>query len=100
MAEVIWAEPALTDLDRIADYIALDKPVAAEKFVQKVFDRVELLSDFPKMGKRPRELPRSTLYREVVVKPCRIFYRPTEKYVFIVHVMRGEQLLKVNKLER
>lgn len=26
MAEVIWAEPALNDLDAIADYIALDNP--------------------------------------------------------------------------
>jgi plasmid stabilization system protein ParE len=27
MAETIWTEPALSDLDAIADYIALDKPV-------------------------------------------------------------------------
>lgn len=26
MAEVVWAEPALSDLDAIADYIALDNP--------------------------------------------------------------------------
>jgi plasmid stabilization system protein ParE len=29
MAEVIWTEPALNDLDAIADYIALDNPEAA-----------------------------------------------------------------------
>ena len=29
MAEIIWTEPALADLDAIADYIALDKPDAA-----------------------------------------------------------------------
>ena len=29
MAEVIWTEPALHDLDAIADYIALDDPQAA-----------------------------------------------------------------------
>jgi hypothetical protein len=26
MAQIIWTEPALSDLDAIADYIALDKP--------------------------------------------------------------------------
>ncbi len=26
MAELIWTEPALNDLDTIADYIAMDKP--------------------------------------------------------------------------
>ena len=35
MAQVIWAEPALNDLDAIADYIALDNPEAARHLVQK-----------------------------------------------------------------
>ena len=36
MAEVIWAEPALNDLDAIADYIALDNPEAARQLMQKI----------------------------------------------------------------
>ena len=36
MAQVIWTEPALLDLNEIAEYIALDKITAAKKFVQKV----------------------------------------------------------------
>ena len=50
MVEVIWAEPALIDLNTIAEYIALDKPIAAGKFVEKVFAEVELLANFPNMG--------------------------------------------------
>lgn len=38
MAEVIWSEPALNDLDAIADYIALDNPEAARRLVQKIFE--------------------------------------------------------------
>ena len=38
MGEVIWAEPALNDLDAIADYIALDNPEAARHLVQKIFE--------------------------------------------------------------
>ena len=30
MAELIWTEPALHDLDEITDYIARDKPDAAQ----------------------------------------------------------------------
>ena len=37
MAKVIWTEPALSDLDAIADYIALDNPKAAHDLVQRVF---------------------------------------------------------------
>ena len=33
MAELIWTEPALSDLDIIADYIALDNPEAARDLV-------------------------------------------------------------------
>lgn len=29
MAQIIWSEPALQDMDAIADYIALDNPHAA-----------------------------------------------------------------------
>ena len=36
MAEVVWTEPALSDLDAIADYIALDDPEAARALVQRV----------------------------------------------------------------
>ena len=39
MARLIWTEPALNDLETIAEYIALDKPDAAKKYVQRVFER-------------------------------------------------------------
>ena len=90
---MIWTEPALLDLDEIAEYIALDDSVAASRYVQKVFDRVERLEAHPKSGKRPPELPR-TPYREVVVAPCRIFYRIERDAVYILYVMRSERLLR------
>ena len=43
MAALIWTEPALQDLDAIADYIALHNPVAAGELVQRVFQHVEQL---------------------------------------------------------
>ena len=93
MARLIWTEPALLDLDEIAEYIALDKPLAASRYVQKVFDRIERLQAHPNSGKRPAELPR-TSYREVVVAPCRIFYRVEQDAVYILYVMRAERLLR------
>ena len=98
MAQLIWTEPALLDLDEIAEYIALDDPVAAARYVQKVFDRVERLEAHPNSGKRPTEL-RRTPYREVVVVPCRIFYRVDEEKVYILYVIRSERLLRTYLLE-
>jgi toxin ParE1/3/4 len=93
MARLIWTEPALSDLEAVADYIALDNPAAAGRLVKRVFESVERLQQFPDSGKRPPELLRS-VYREVVVAPCRIFYRVEGETVFLLHVMRAERLLR------
>ena len=37
MAQIVWTEPALNELDEIAEFIALDKFDAAQKLVQSVF---------------------------------------------------------------
>ena len=41
MAELIWTKPALHDLDAIADYIALDNPLAARWLVQRMLQHVD-----------------------------------------------------------
>jgi toxin ParE1/3/4 len=99
MARLIWTEPALLDLDEIAEYIALDDPLAASRYVQRVFDRVERLEAHPKSGKSPTELPHSP-YREVVVPPCRVFYRAEGEVVYILYVMRSERLLRTYLLHQ
>lgn len=99
MADLIWTEPALLDLDAVAEYIALDNPTAASNYVQKVFGKVERLTIYPNSGKRPKELPR-THYREIVVPPCRIFYRVENDTAYILYVMRSERLLKPFLLDR
>ncbi len=93
MARLVWTEPALADLEAIADYIALDNPAAASRLVQRVFESVERLESFPSSGKRPPEMPR-TSYREIVVGPCRVFYRVQGDDVFLLQVMRTERLLR------
>ncbi|WP_133000578.1 type II toxin-antitoxin system RelE/ParE family toxin [Luteimonas arsenica] len=97
MAEIVWTEPALSDLEAIADYIALEDPVAASGLVRRVLERVEQLEDHPESGSRPPELGRSR-YRHMVEPPCRVFYRFDGHKVFILHVMRSERLLRKRTL--
>lgn len=97
MARLIWTEPALCDLDAIAEYIALDNTEVARQYVQKVFAAVKRLERFPKSGSIPPEIPHLP-YRQVVVPPCRIFYRCKTEYVFVIFVMRAEQLLREHVL--
>ena len=99
MAQVIWTEPALSDLNEIAEYIALDNLDAASHLVQEVFSTVDRLESHPKSGRRPPELERRSIYREVIVGPCRVFYRIENDNVYILYVMRGERELRVFLLE-
>lgn len=99
MAQIIWTEPALSDLNDIAEYIALDNFNAAARLVQDVFSVVERLSSHPKSGRHPPELEKKSVYREVVVGPCRIFYRIENDKVYILYVMRGERELRVFLLQ-
>jgi toxin ParE1/3/4 len=99
MAEVIWTEPALSDLDSIADYIALDNPNAAKAMVARVFRHVGQLSTHPSSGSRPREL-QGQRYRQIVEQPCRIFYRVEKSRVYVVRVMRTEQAFNLKRLRR
>ncbi len=99
MAQVVWTEPAVADLDAIADFIALDKPSAARALVQRVLEHVGQLAEHPLSGPRARELPGSG-YRQLVEPPCRIFYRVEASRVLILHVMRSEQRLRRSNLRR
>ena len=97
MARLIWTEPALNDLDAIADYIALDKPDAARRYVQRIFQAVERLALFPKSGSISPELPHLP-YRQVIVPPCRVLYRIDDQDILIIFVMRSEERLREDDL--
>ena len=96
MAELIWTEPALSDLDTIADYIALDNPEAARDLVRRVFRHVEQLASIRRAAHDPKSC--ASRYRQIVEPPCRVFYRYDGKRVFVLYVMRGEMRLRRSQL--
>jgi len=93
MAEVIWTEPALSDLNDIAEYIALENVVAAKQFVQSIFTKVERLEFFPESGRIPPELEHLS-YREVVASPCRVFYKQDGNKAYILYILREDRDLR------
>ena len=97
MARVVWSQPALSDLDAVADFIALDNPGAASRLIQRIFQHVDHLAEHPNMGAKPPELSELP-YRQVVEPPCRVLYRVDGDTVYIVHVMRSEQRLTKSRL--
>jgi len=77
---------------------ALDNPAAASRLVEEVFDKTDRLADFPQSVRIAPELPNS-VYREVVVPPCRIFYRDDDSGALVLYVRREERQLHAYMLE-
>jgi len=69
----------------------------ATKLVRKVFERVDHLVQHPKSGKPTAEFEMS-VYREILMPPCRIFYRIAENIVYIIHVIKEERLFHTDVL--
>jgi addiction module RelE/StbE family toxin len=100
MAEIIWLQPAVEDLDRIADYIALDKPDAAKALVKRAYERVSQLQSHPLSGPVVPELRNSgRAYRQIIEPPLRIYYRVEKDTVYILHVIRGERQFSRRELK-
>jgi plasmid stabilization system protein ParE len=86
-----FAPRARRQLNDILQFIALDNPDAAATVASHVEALLEPTRSFPDMGRVVLEgLP----HREVTAYPCRIIYRHTETVVWIVAVLRIEQLLR------
>jgi toxin ParE1/3/4 len=62
------------DLDGIRSYIERDNPRAANDMLDKVFDALETLANYPEMGERRSDLGENL--RAFVVRPYVIFYYP------------------------
>lgn len=93
MAQIIWTDPALIQLNEIAEYIALSNPIAASDLVDRIYTKIQRLEQFPKSGKIPVELQVFS-YREIVLPPCRIMYRIENDLIYILYVMREERDLR------
>lgn len=98
MAQIIWTEPALSDLNEIAEYIRLINPMRNAAWSKHIFSTVDRLEQFPESGRIPPELLRSK-YRDLIVGPCRVFYRVDQDKVYILYVIRGERQLRKYLLE-
>jgi plasmid stabilization system protein ParE len=78
MAEVIWAIPALNDLEGILEFIEFDNPDAAKNLAHEIFASTYQLIEFPGSGSKPKELSRAP-YRRMIVGPVKIYHGMTEQ---------------------
>jgi plasmid stabilization system protein ParE len=55
MAEIRWTEEAYRWLRDIYDYIAADNPSAAQRVVSGIYEKAQILRQFPEIGHKYRE---------------------------------------------
>ncbi|CAG20103.1 type II toxin-antitoxin system RelE/ParE family toxin [Photobacterium profundum] len=89
--KVVWSPLALEKLGLAAEFISIDNPVAAEKWVNDIFDKAEAIGSMPEMGRMVPELSYGH-YREIIFGHYRIIYKITTE-VQILTVRNCRQLL-------
>ena len=94
---ISFAESALRDLEEIkAWYAGQDVSDIGEHLVAEVFQRVEMLVDYPDIDRVVHEFEQSFL-RELIHPPFRIVYRHDARHVRVVRVWRSERLLHLDQ---
>lgn len=74
MVRINWTTYALENIQDIAEYISKDSVRYAYVQVERFFERVKILEDFPKTGKVVPEAENESI-RELVIGSYRIIYR-------------------------
>lgn len=95
---IIWSPLAVDRASEIADYIAQDKPSAAEKWIDTVFSKVEQLKSSPEIGRILPEINDSQ-FRELIYGNYRIIYRIEAKQISILTIRHGRQILPINEIK-
>ena len=89
MAEIRWTEEAERWLKDIYDYIAQDNPAAAEEVVSGIYQRAQILLEFPEIGYKYRSEPEGDI-RILLYGHYRIAYLIKGKdHVAILGVFHG-----------
>lgn len=89
-AKISYTSLALRDLEEIFDYIALDSPREASKFVGRILNQISRLADFPMLGTKPRDSRlQAKGYRILVIEEYLVFYVLRRQTVRIRRVLHG-----------
>ena len=92
---VSWTEPAWSNLDAIATYIAQDSRRYAATFVREARDVARSLRHFANRGRVVPEIGDPTVRELFVFRRYRMLYRVTENRVYILALIHGARdLLK------
>ena len=95
--KIIWSPLAIDRTSEIADYIAQDKPSAAEKWINSIFSKVDKLKSSPEIGSIVPEI-KNNQFRELIYGNYRIIYHVEKKQISILTIRHGKQILPIEEI--
>ena len=90
---VHWTEVASSDLESIRRYIARDKPVASNLWIDRLIKRAHAAAESPWLGRVVPEF-RLNNVREVFLRSYRIIYRVVDEGILVLSVSHGRRPLR------
>ena len=88
-----WSQEAIEDIESIANYIEKDSIFYAKSVVSKIFEKAEVLIDFPHLGRKVPEFNDISI-REIFIYSYRLIYKVESNKILFVAVIHGKRLLE------
>jgi addiction module RelE/StbE family toxin len=93
MVKIVWTKLAIEDLNFIHEYICRDSKFYADRYIDKLINRVDQLENFPRSGRVVPEFNLSTI-RELIEGNYRIVYQITPKLLAILRIHHAAKELQ------
>ena len=83
MVEVIWTQNATEEIVNIAEYLEQHSKYYAESIVKKLYGKVGILRQHPKIGRIIPEM-QDEIYRELIEGNYRIMYEILDDEIILI----------------
>lgn len=91
--KITWSQPAIEDLSNIKAYIGADSDHYASVFLDGIFEAVERLESFPRLGRLVPEEEMDEL-RELLYHNYRILYLILEQEIVVIAIVPPQKILE------
>jgi toxin ParE1/3/4 len=95
---LVWSATAARNLEAIRAYIALDSPVAADRFLARIERAAKNLQSFPYTGEVLKEDERGQL-REFYFKSYRVIFRRRDEAIRILAVLHSSRDIRPQDID-
>ena len=96
--KIVWSPLAVERISEIVDYIAQDKPLAADKWIHTVFSKIEQLQSNPEIGRIVPEI-NDRQFRVLIYGNYRIIHHIETKQISMLTIRHGKQILPIDEIK-